>query len=632
MVSTADPEANWSQNQKQLRTNRTKNLKERNQPNFNTSIPRLTDDQNIDRSKKTLDRFIEQATPRTQQQEAAKGILKKNINQPIRTNTKPVVRNNNGVSNRTNNTNLSNNKPTYNNKDSNRSVNNTNNTNSNRTNNSFNNGYNPNNGYNQNNVNYPPNNGYYPPPNDGFNPNKGPYPNNNSYGVGNYNNSNHDRIRAINNHAATGTVRNLFTPLPNPSNSRNNTGGSRSDTYGINPLPTIRSPYNGYGYDEPQPNLESWGVPNDFSFVHNNRNDLNSSPFLPTYNLAKKGKKGYIIAPKFRRPVFQNSYQVDNDDDDNKLDYIAPIPYNNPVETHESENFDMRTKNNIQNVQKVLKTMDAKNYDGKDLFSTKFLDDLDDQETYKTPTPKPKTQNQNQRRAPTLRDNMNPPPPQVPRPLIRNPEADVYIHNIKKSVEESVPVRDYNDVPVFNSVTLDYTESIYNDEIEVMVREIAQNTINKELNNAVAYEKPIYDKIFEVGTNEMYREIASEILKEENKKVKTKDKNEIGKVAKEELVSNLMLDHMLDKMAQHGRVSAENEDIGKIMDGMIIDVLLQTNQNVHKVKDKTINNYPIKKFHLNSFMNVALDILVAELSTNLEEDMKDLEVLEQNNK
>ncbi len=38
--------------------------------------------------------------------------------------------------------------------------------------------------------------------------------------------------------------------------------------------------------------------------------------------------------------------------------------------------------------------------------------------------------------------------------------------------------------------------------------------------------------------------------------------------------------------------------------GMIIDVLLNTNKSVNKIKDKTLKNYPIKKFHLNSFMNV----------------------------
>jgi len=36
------------------------------------------------------------------------------------------------------------------------------------------------------------------------------------------------------------------------------------------------------------------------------------------------------------------------------------------IEITKIENFDMRTNENIENVQKVLKTMDAKNYDGKE--------------------------------------------------------------------------------------------------------------------------------------------------------------------------------------------------------------------------------------------------------------------------
>lgn len=37
---------------------------------------------------------------------------------------------------------------------------------------------------------------------------------------------------------------------------------------------------------------------------------------------------------------------------------------------------------------------------------------------------------------------------------------------------------------------------------------------------------------------------------------------------------------------------------------MIIDVLLKTNKSVQKVEERTLKNYPLKKFHLNSFMNV----------------------------
>ena len=127
----------------------------------------------------------------------------------------------------------------------------------------------------------------------------------------------------------------------------------------------------------------------------------------------------------------------------------------------------------------------------------------------------------------------------------------------------------------------------------------------------------------------MLTKLVVETVEEQRKQIEKQQTNEIKKVAKEKLVNNLMLDHMLTKVAQHGRVMAENEDINQLMDGMILDVLLQTNNDVRKVRDKTLKNYPIKKFHLNSFMNVALDILVAELSSNLEEDMKELENFEQ---
>lgn len=127
----------------------------------------------------------------------------------------------------------------------------------------------------------------------------------------------------------------------------------------------------------------------------------------------------------------------------------------------------------------------------------------------------------------------------------------------------------------------------------------------------------------------MMREIVTESVNDQRKQIEHLQSNEIKKVAKEKLVTNLMLDHMLTKVAQHGRVMAENEDINKLLDGVILDILLHTNIDVRKVRDKTLLNYPIKKFHLNSFMNVSLDILVAELSSNLEEDMRELESYEE---
>lgn len=216
-----------------------------------------------------------------------------------------------------------------------------------------------------------------------------------------------------------------------------------------------------------------------------------------------------------------------------------------------------------------------------------------------------------------------------PKPEVRHPAVDEYIKNIKKQVNIIIPKRDYEDEPLINSYAIDLAETIYKQEVEKIIKELVEQSINEEYNQVYLYQRPIFNQIFEETTNSMIRKIVTDCLDEHRKQVEKVQTNEIKKVAKEKLVTNLMLDHMLTKVAQHGRVMAENEDINKLLDGIILDILLHTNNDVRKVRDKTLLNYPIKKFHLNSFMNVSLDILVAELSANLEEDMRELETYEQ---
>ena len=43
---------------------------------------------------------------------------------------------------------------------------------------------------------------------------------------------------------------------------------------------------------------------------------------------------------------------------------------------------------------------------------------------------------------------------------------------------------------------------------------------------------------------------------------------------------------------------------------MELNILLQVNTNVTKSRDKTMKNYPLKKFCLNSFMNVVNFLLL----------------------
>ena len=99
--------------------------------------------------------------------------------------------------------------------------------------------------------------------------------------------------------------------------------------YGARPLPNIASsPWAPDSY----PDLASWGVSHtqhaarfdDATFAR--FEGRGESPFLPTYNLARKGKRGYVIAPKFRRPLYQGSPPSDANGA-TKFEHIAAIPY-----------------------------------------------------------------------------------------------------------------------------------------------------------------------------------------------------------------------------------------------------------------------------------------------------------------
>lgn len=190
------------------------------------------------------------------------------------------------------------------------------------------------------------------------------------------------------------------------------------------------------------------------------------------------------------------------------------------------------------------------------MFSTKFLEDLDYQAQY-IPPKSTKV---------------------YKKPDIYNLEAEKKIQLIKQEVNNNITSQSQGHTKprnilheaIFNGVTIDIAESIFNEDIEQLIKEIVSKSLSEELNKAAAFEKPTYDKIYEEVTKQMYRDIANEVLTEGKTNAKNVDNNEIKKVAKEEIVSNLMLDHMLDKMAQHGRVSGENEDISKVLDGLVI--------------------------------------------------------------
>jgi hypothetical protein len=94
-----------------------------------------------------------------------------------------------------------------------------------------------------------------------------------------------------------GSYTNFYSPQP-PSTQQQqqqsqshlvvNTPSKLNDPFGINPLPSIRSPFQSARDPFLQhPNLESWGVSNQmYDSFH-----FNPSPYLPVYNNIKNNKK-----------------------------------------------------------------------------------------------------------------------------------------------------------------------------------------------------------------------------------------------------------------------------------------------------------------------------------------------------
>lgn len=179
------------------------------------------------------------------------------------------------------------------------------------------------------------------------------------------------------------------------------------------------------------------------------------------------------------------------------------------------------------------------------LFSTKFLEDLE----YK-PEPLPKTAVKKKVR------------------LATEPEVETYFQDIKEEAKREVPNTNYKEKlkAPYNVYAVDVAENIYRKEVEDLVRRLAETTIQEQKDFRNSLVGPMFHNILYSTTNQMTREIAREVLEEHNKQIQFLQTNEIKKLAKEKLVNNLMLDHMLGTMVQHGKVVAENDDVTKILD------------------------------------------------------------------
>ncbi len=204
------------------------------------------------------------------------------------------------------------------------------------------------------------------------------------------------------------------------------------------------------------------------------------------------------------------------------------------------------------------------------MFSTKFIEELD----YK---PEPLTIKPSEKKK-----------VRIVTPS-KDPIAETYIQSVKEEALIRVPPVDYKAEPKqrYNTSTaIDVAENIYRREIEDIVRNIARNLVEEKKSFHLSIQNPIYNNIFETTIKEMLRDIAQETLFEHRKQVNFLQSNEIKKAAKDQLTDKLLLDRMLDTVAQHGKVAGEDDEVVKLLDSNAI-----FNPSLTRLINKILNNF-----------------------------------------
>ena len=152
-------------------------------------------------------------------------------------------------------------------------------------------------------------------------------------------------------------------------------------------------------------------------------------------------------------------------------------------------------------------------------------------------------------------------------PYQREFVANEQIRQIKDEAKLAIPVQRPNPTPFYKTYAIDIAESIFRKEIDHLTRLLVEDVIDEEVSFIFDIEKPIYDQVYESTTTQMVKDIIRETFAERQREIDQQQKTEVKHIAKEKVVNNLMLDHMLGAIAQQGRAMAGGDDVSKLLEG-----------------------------------------------------------------
>jgi hypothetical protein len=118
------------------------------------------------------------------------------------------------------------------------------------------------------------------------------------------------------------------------------------------------------------------------------------------------------------------------------------------------------------------------------------------------------------------------------------------------------------------------------------------------------------------ATNDIYRDIETEVIRElmrdtaydvhnsQKSQVNQVQFNSIEKYAQNKLLDTICMDQLIGKYIKQNGSVVDVDDLSRFLDATILDNIIYQYQDIRDNRSRTLDNYAIKKFHLNSFMNM----------------------------
>jgi len=118
------------------------------------------------------------------------------------------------------------------------------------------------------------------------------------------------------------------------------------------------------------------------------------------------------------------------------------------------------------------------------------------------------------------------------------------------------------------------------------------------------------------ATNDIYRDIETEVIREvmrdtaydiynsQRNQVDQVQFDSIEKHAENKLLDTLCMDQLIGKYIKQNGSVVDVDDLSRFLDATILDNIIYHYQDIKDNRSRTLDNYALRKFHLNSFMNM----------------------------